>query len=196
MNKYYLIHLLIYINIPILAQDASFTFSSNDFVNITSDASLQAETGMTIECWVNPESDTYTDYAPLVHYFRLGGPTEESGFTLQYFDSELRFMISVGSGNYDIVGDGLGLWPGTTLDQGIWTHIAGTYDVETASPVIIDQQAASPGSSIELKTGEHTIITTVETFLPVVLRLGPNLPKPKLTKPRKRLFMTRTYPAH
>ena len=136
MNKYYLIHLLIYINIPILAQDASFTFSSNDFVNITSDASLQAETGMTIECWVNPESDTYTDYAPLVHYFRLGGPTEESGFTLQYFDGELRFMISVGDGNYDIVGDGLGLWPGTTLDQGIWTHIAGTYDVTTGQAKI------------------------------------------------------------
>ena len=109
MNKYFLIHLLVYINITIFAQDASFTFSSNDFVNITSDASLRAETGMTIECWVNPESDTYTDYAPLVHYFRLGGPTEESGFTLQYFDGELRFMISVGDGNYDIVGDGLGL---------------------------------------------------------------------------------------
>ena len=119
-----------------MAQDASFTFGSNDFVNITSDASLQAETGMTIECWVNPESDTYTDYAPLVHYFRLGGPTEESGFTLQYFDSELRFMISVGGGNYDIVGDGLGLWPGTTLDQGIWTHIAGTYDVTTGQAKI------------------------------------------------------------
>ena len=119
-----------------MAQDASFTFSSNDFVNITSDASLRAETGMTIECWVNPESDTYTDYAPLVHYFRLGGPTEESGFTLQYFDGELRFMISVGDGNYDIVGDGLGLWPGTTLDQGIWTHIAGTYDVTTGQAKI------------------------------------------------------------
>ena len=119
-----------------MAQDASFTFSSNDFVNITSDASLQAETGMTIECWVNPESDTYTDYAPLVHYFRLGGPTEESGFTLQYFDGELRFMISVGDGNYDIVGDGLGLWPGTTLEQGIWTHIAGTYDVTTGQAKI------------------------------------------------------------
>ena len=136
MNKYYLIHLFVYINIPILAQDASFTFSSNDFVNITSDASLRAETGMTIECWVNPESDTYTDYAPLVHYFRLGGPTEESGFTLQYFDGELRFMISVGDGNYDIVGDGLGLWPGTTLDQGIWTHIAGIYDVTTGQAKI------------------------------------------------------------
>jgi len=114
-----------------LAQDASFSFTSNDFVNITNDASLQAETGMTIECWVNSESDKYTDYAPLVHYFRLGGPTEESGFALQYFDGKLRFMISVGGGNYDVVGDGLGLWPGTTLDQGVWTHIAGTYDVAT-----------------------------------------------------------------
>ena len=80
-NKYYLIHFLVLINIPAWAQDSSFTFNANDYVNITSDASLQAETGMTIECWVNPESDTYTDYAPLVHYFRLGGPTEESGFT-------------------------------------------------------------------------------------------------------------------
>ena len=72
-NKYYLIHLLILINIPTWAQDSSFTFNANDYVNITSDASLQAETGMTIECWVNPESDTYSDYSPLVHYFRLGG---------------------------------------------------------------------------------------------------------------------------
>ena len=110
-NKYYLIYFLVLINIPAWAQDSSFTFNANDYVNITSDASLQAETGMTIECWVNPESDTYSDYSPLVHYFRLGGPTEESGFTLQYFDGELRFMISVGSGNYDIVGEGLGLWP-------------------------------------------------------------------------------------
>ena len=77
-------------------QDASFNFNTNDFVSIPSNASLQAETGMTIECWVNPESDTYADYSPLVHYFRLGGPTEESGFALQYFDGQLRFMIVSG----------------------------------------------------------------------------------------------------
>ena len=135
-NKYYLIYFLVLINIPAWAQDSSFTFNANDYVNITSDASLQAETGMTIECWVNPESDTYSDYSPLVHYFRLGGPTEESGFTLQYFDGELRFMISVGSGNYDIVGDGLGLWPGMTLDEDVWTHVAGTYDVATGQAKI------------------------------------------------------------
>ena len=44
-------------------------------------------------------------------------------------------MISVGDGNYDIVGDGLGLWPGTTLD-GDMTHIAGTYDVTTGQAKI------------------------------------------------------------
>ena len=59
-NKYYLIYFLVLINIPAWAQDSSFTFNANDYVNITSDASLQAETGMTIECWVNPESDTYS----------------------------------------------------------------------------------------------------------------------------------------
>ena len=58
----------------------------------------------------------------LVHYFRLGGPTEESGFTLQYFDGELRFMISVGDGNYDIVGDGLGLWRGLHLTGNMDTY--------------------------------------------------------------------------
>ena len=52
-NKYYIIHFIFLINIPTWAQDSSFTFNANDYVNITSDASLQAETGMTIECWVN-----------------------------------------------------------------------------------------------------------------------------------------------
>ena len=135
-NRNFLFYFFSIVSFPMWAQDASFNFNTNDFVNIPSNASLQAETGMTIECWVNPESDTYADYSPLVHYFRLGGPTEESGFTLQYFDGQLRFMISVGDGNYDIVGDGLELWPGTTLDQGVWTHIAGTYDVLTGQAKI------------------------------------------------------------
>jgi len=124
------------INIQLWAQDSSFTFNENDYVNIPSSASLQAETGMTIECWVNPELPGYSDFAPIVHYFRLGGPTEESGFTLQYFDGELRFMLSVGTGAYDIYGDGLQLWPGMTLDQDVWTHVAGTYDVTTGQAKI------------------------------------------------------------
>ena len=136
LNRPYIIVLMLLATTQLLAQDSSYTFKENDFVNISSNASLQAETGMTIECWVNPESDTYSDYSPLVHYFRLGGPTEESGFTLQYFDGELRFMISVGGGNYDIVGDGLGLWPGMTLDADVWTHVAGTYDVATGQAKI------------------------------------------------------------
>ena len=135
-NRNFLFYFFSLISFPMWGQDASFNFNTNDFVSIPSNASLQAETGMTIECWVNPESDTYADYSPLVHYFRLGGPTEESGFALQYFDGQLRFMISVGDGNYDIFGDGLGLWPGTTLDQGTWTHIAGTYDVLTGQAKI------------------------------------------------------------
>ena len=118
------------------AQDSSFTFQNNDYVNITSDPSLQMSSGMTIECWVNPELSEYADYSPLIHYFRLGGPEEESGFTLQYFEGQLRFMISVGSGNYDIVGDGLQVWPGITLTQDSWTHVAGTYDVATGKAKI------------------------------------------------------------
>ena len=79
------------------AQEASFDFNENDYVNISSDASLQASTGMTIECWVKAGLENYSNFAPIVHYFRLGGPTEESGFTLMYFENEMRFMISVGS---------------------------------------------------------------------------------------------------
>ena len=118
------------------AQEASFDFNENDYVNISSDASLQASTEMTIECWVKAGLDNYSNFAPVVHYFRLGGPTEESGFTLMYFENEIRFMISVGSGAHDIYGDGLQVWPGTTLEQGTWTHIAGTYDVATGEAKI------------------------------------------------------------
>ena len=87
------------------AQEASFDFNENDYVNISSDVSLQASAGMTIECWVKAGLDNYSNFAPVVHYFRLGGPTEESGFTLMYFENEIRFMISVGSGAHDIYGD-------------------------------------------------------------------------------------------
>jgi len=118
------------------SQDSSFTFQNNDYVNIASSPSLQMSTGMTIECWVNPALSEYSDYSSLVHYFRLGGPEQESGFTLQYFEGQLRFMISVGSGNYDIVGDGLQVWPGITLTQDSWTHVAGTYDVATGKAKI------------------------------------------------------------
>ena len=136
LNRSYLVYIIFLAATQLLAQDSSFTFKENDYVNITSNASLQAETGMTIECWVNPELPGYSDFTPIIHYFRLGGPTEESGFTLQYFESELRFMLSVGTGAYDIYGDGLQLWPGMALEQDVWTHVAGTYDVATGKAKI------------------------------------------------------------
>ena len=135
-NRSYIIYLMFLGTTQLLAQDSSFTFKENDFVNIVSSPSLQPSSGMTIECWVNPELETYPDYAPLVHYFRLGGADQESGFALQYFQGELRFMNSVGTGAYDIYGDGLQLWPGITLEQNIWTHVAGTYDVTTGQAKI------------------------------------------------------------
>ena len=113
-----------------------FEYFENDYVNISSDVSLQASAGMTIECWVKAGLDNYSNYAPIVHYMRLGGETEESGFAIQYFDGELRFMVNVGTGAYDIVGDGLQLWPGMILDQNVWTHVAGTYDVSTGQAKI------------------------------------------------------------
>ena len=136
LNRSVLIFLISINYLQLSAQEASFDFNENDYVNISSDASLQASTEMTIECWVKAGLDNYSNFAPVVHYFRLGGPTEESGFTLMYFENEIRFMISVGSGAHDIYGDGLQVWPGTTLEQGTWTHIAGTYDVATGEAKI------------------------------------------------------------
>jgi len=136
LNRSALIILISINYIQLSAQEASFDFNENDYVNISSDASLQASTGMTIECWVKAGLENYSNFAPIVHYFRLGGPTEESGFTLMYFENEMRFMISVGSGAHDIYGDGLQVWPGTTLEQGTWIHIAGTYDVATGEAKI------------------------------------------------------------
>ena len=62
LNRNFLFYFFSLISFPTWGQDASFNFNTNDFVSIPSNASLQAETGMTIECWVNPESDTYADY--------------------------------------------------------------------------------------------------------------------------------------
>ena len=64
--------ILISINyFQLFAQEASFDFNENDYVNISSDASLQASTEMTIECWVKAGLDNYSNFAPVVHYFRL-----------------------------------------------------------------------------------------------------------------------------
>ena len=136
LNRSVLIFLISINYLQLSAQEASFDFNENDYVNISSDVSLQASAGMTIECWVKAGLDNYSNYAPIVHYMRLGGETEESGFAIQYFDGELRFMVNVGTGAYDIVGDGLQLWPGMTLDQNVWTHVAGTYDVSTGQAKI------------------------------------------------------------
>ena len=144
LNRPYIIVLMLLATTQLLAQDSSYTFKENDFVDISSSTSLQAETGMTIECWANPELETYSDYAPLVHYFRLGGGDQESGFALQYFQGEVRFMVSVGTGAYDIYGDGLQLWPGITLEQNTWTHVAGTYDAATGEAKIFKNSSKEP----------------------------------------------------
>ena len=148
--------------VQLRAQDSSFTFQENDFVTIGSNSSLQTETGMTIECWVNPELQNYSDFAPIVHYFRLGGPTEESGFTLLYFENELRFILSVGTGDYDIYGDGLGVWPGTTLDQDVWTHVAGIYDSATGQVKIFKNGVEQASFNTEGGNVNWEYIETVE----------------------------------
>ncbi|SVC83236.1 uncharacterized protein METZ01_LOCUS336090, partial [marine metagenome] len=148
--------------VQLRAQDSSFTFQENDFVTIGSNSSLQTETGMTIECWVNPELQNYSDFAPIVHYFRLGGPTEESGFTLLYFENELRFILSVGTGDYDIYGDGLGVWPGTTLDQDVWTHVAGIYDSATGQAKIFKNGVEQASFNTEGGNVNWEYIETVE----------------------------------
>ncbi len=144
------------------SQDSSFTFQENDFVTIGSNSSLQTETGMTIECWVNPELLNYSDFAPIVHYFRLGGPTEESGFTLLYFENELHFILSVGTGDYDIYGDGLGVWPNTSLDQDVWTHVAGIYDSATGQAKIFKNGEEQASFNTEGGNVNWEYIETVE----------------------------------
>lgn len=118
----------------LFAQNQSYRFQDADFVNILSDATLQVSTGVTVEGWVKPESDH--DYAPILHFMRLGGPDQESGYSLMYFENELRFFVCVGTGNYDIVGDGLQLFPGATLPLNEWSHVAGTYNVGTSEAII------------------------------------------------------------
>ena len=83
---------------------------------------------MTIECWVNPETENFENFDPIIQYLRLAGADQESGFALIYFEGQFRFILSVGSGQNDIYGDGLEQWPGITLDSDTWTHIAGTYN--------------------------------------------------------------------
>ncbi len=128
LNKYFNLLILLILFQTLWSQDASFTFHDNDFVNIGSASTIQPSTAMTIECWVNPEITNYDDFDPIIQYLRLAGADQESGFALIYYEDQFRFILSVGSGQNDIYGDGLQLWPGFTLELNTWTHIAGTYD--------------------------------------------------------------------
>ena len=115
----------------VFAQDSSFTFQQNDYVNIQSASTIQPENAMTIECWVNPDQVNYENFDPIIQYLRFNGTDEESGFSIIYYEDMFRFIVSVGSGQNGIFEDGLELWPGVTVNSDTWTHIAGTYDSET-----------------------------------------------------------------
>ena len=115
----------------VFAQDSSFTFQQNDYVNIQSSNTIQPENEITIECWVNPDQENYDNFDPIIQYLRITGAGQESGFSIIYYDGMFRFIVGVGSGQNDIYGDDLNLWPGVTVNSDTWTHIAGTYDSET-----------------------------------------------------------------
>ena len=129
LNKYYRI-IYFFFGFAI-AQDSSFTFQQNDYVNIPNSESIQPTSAMTIECWVNPEQEGYSNFDPIVQYLRLTSNGEESGFSIIFYEGMFRFVVGVGNGQNDIFGDGLEVWPGTMVNNDIWTHIAGTYDSVT-----------------------------------------------------------------
>ena len=129
LNKYYW-NIYLFFGC-VLAQDSSFTFQQNDYVNIQSANTIQPSSAMTIECWVNPEQESYANFDPIIQYLRLTDAGEESGFSIIYYEGMFRFIVSVGSGQNDIFGDGLELWPGIMVNSDAWTHIAGTYDSVT-----------------------------------------------------------------
>ena len=74
-----------------LGQEYSYFFD-NDNLIVSNNNSLQASTGMTIEAWVRPAfTDAIDDFVGITHYLTLNGPTEESGFSLMYYDGVWRF---------------------------------------------------------------------------------------------------------
>ena len=105
LNRYYwIISFLIGF---VFAQDSSFTFQQNDYVNIQSSNTIQPENAMTIECWVNPDQENYDNFDPIIQYLRITGAGQESGFSIIYYDGMFRFIVGVGSGQNDIYGVGL-----------------------------------------------------------------------------------------
>ena len=69
LNRYYWIIHLLYGSI--LAQDSSFTFQQNDYVNIASANTIQPSSALTIECWVNPDQENYANFDPIIQYLRI-----------------------------------------------------------------------------------------------------------------------------
>ena len=64
LNKY---HGIIYLFLSCaLAQDSSFTFQENDYVNIPNAGTIQPVSAMTIECWINPDQTGYSNFDPVI----------------------------------------------------------------------------------------------------------------------------------
>ena len=93
LNKYYRI-IYFFFGFAI-AQDSSFTFQQNDYVNIPNSESIQPISAMTIECWVNPEQEGYSNFDPIVQYLRLTSNGEESGFSIIFYEGMFRFVVGV-----------------------------------------------------------------------------------------------------
>ena len=126
----------------IFGQNYSYFFNDGDFVECTVDMSEGAEEllepteGVTIEAWVKHSfSGSIENFTGIAHYLTLNGPTDESGFALMYYENAWRFVVSV-TGDNDIFGSGLELWPGAELEIDEWDHIAGTYDNTTGEAKI------------------------------------------------------------
>lgn len=94
---------------------------ANDYVEVPDAAVLNADTALTIMCWVNVASWTNTDiYADVVNKFTGGSPGAGYLICREISTDDLMFQLRTATG-------GLMRWTGA-LETGRWYHVAGTFD--------------------------------------------------------------------
>ena len=150
---------------------------TTSYVELGNAAALTFTTAMTVECWFKTTS-TLGNYQTLVSKWYSGGAVDGGSYALGFHSGGLQFSLQdeEGASANDFLGANYS--SGLSLNDGVWHHVAGTWD-GTSAKIYVDgilrdtQTSASMGASLDgntrkvrIGTDDRFAVGTGDRFFP------------------------------